>query len=155
MVFWHFTLGLMVWQYLLLSCQGRDRKSGIWPKLHILKGKQFFLWVCCLLAKNYLILHPSFENLTTNIALNRICKFHILGSMPSDEWFRLVDIALDKITKDKFCTIKAGKVFYVVASFLLGIFIVFHLLIQNGPWSFTFLADIFQSKVHFEDALCN
>ena len=121
MVFWHFTLGLMVWQYLLLSCQGRDRKSGIWPKLHILKGKQFFLWVCCLLAKNYLILHPSFENLTTNIALNRICKFHILGSMPSDEWFRLVDIALDKFSlkivnhksRLQFCTIRCSAYLWI------------------------------------------
>ena len=38
-------------------------------------------------------------------------------------------------------------------SYILGIFIVCHLLIQNG--SFTFLADIFESKLHFEDALCN
>ena len=83
--------------------------------------------------------------------------------MTSDEWFKLVDIALDKFSLKivnhkshlQFCTIKAGKVFYVVASFLLGISVVCHLLIQNGPWSFTFLADIFQSKVHFEDALCN
>ena len=73
-----------------------------------------------------------------------------------NEWFKLVDIdKLDKFSlkivnhksRLQFFTIKARKVFYVVASFLLGIFIVFHLLIQNGPWSFAFLADIFESKV--------
>ena len=81
--------------------------------------------------------------------------------MPSDEWSKLVDIALDKFSLKivnhksslQFCTIKAGK------GFLCGclcpiryFFIVWHLLIQTGPWSFTFLADIFENKVHFEDA---
>ena len=120
----------------------------------LLKGKQFFLRLCCFWAKNYLILHPSLENLTTNIASkrsrnpNRICKFRILGSMPSDEWFRLVDIALDKFSlkivnhksRLQFCTIKAGKAFFCGC--------LLRYVCQNGPWSFTFLADIFESKVH-------
>ena len=101
------------WWYGNIGCYvakgGIKNQIGFWPKLHISnQRKAIFLWVCCFLAKNYLILHPSLENLTINIAiefiskrsrnLNRICKFCILDSMPSDEWFKLVDIALDKFS---------------------------------------------------------
>ena len=129
----------MVWQYLLLSCQ--ENQIGFW--LHILKGNHFFLWVPMLFLSQKL---SNFASLPWKLD-NQYChwvhlkekqkpKLQILYS--SDEWFRLVDIALDrfslKIVNHKsrlqFCTIKAGKVLYVVASFL-GIFIVCHLLIQS------------------------
>ena len=133
----------MVWQYSLLCCHGRDKKSDrLLAKTPHNQRKAFFLWVCCFLAKNYLILHPSFENLTTNIALNRICKFHILGSMPSDEWFRLVAIALDKFSlkivnhksRLQFCTINAGKGF--LCGCLTSYYRYFYRLSStNSKWS--------------------